>query len=243
MPPPNLRRRHTLADAAIALLAEEGAHGLTHRAVEARAGVPAGTATNYARNREALLVAAAERVLELHLADMATATAPADETHPATRRTTDTHDLAEILAASLWTAATDLRDRYLAIFELQLEARRRPALAAVLARLNTTALTATTELHNETGTPVPETAIPVLVTLYSGTLFTLVTLPADLLDREQVHALAQAMARGALTGSETQTPPAETEPGHLTAGERTGRKADAAPPPGNPPQNRPPRTP
>lgn len=206
MPPANLRRRRALADAAIALLAEEGAHGLTHRAVEARAGVPAGTATNYARNREALLVAAAERVLELHLADMAAATAadPAGGTPrgpgPESRRTTSAHDLAEILADSLWTAATELRDRYLAVFELQLEARRRPALAAVLARLSATALADTTGLHDEMGTGVPEAAVSVLINLYSGTLFNLVTLPADLLDRERVGVLAEAMVRGALTG-------------------------------------------
>lgn len=206
MPAANLRRRRALADAAIALLAEEGAHGLTHRAVEARAGVPAGTATNYARNREALLVAAAERVLELHLADMAAATAadPAEGappgTGPAPRRTTSAHDLAQILTDSLWTAATELRDRYLAVFELRLEARRRPALAAVLARLSATALADTTGLHDEMGTGVPEDAVPVLVDLYSGALFNLVTLPADLLDRERVGVLAEAMVRGALTG-------------------------------------------
>ncbi len=206
MPPANLRRRRALADAAIALLAEEGAHGLTHRAVEARAGVPAGTATNYVRNREALLVAAAERVLELHFADMAAATAvdpaegTADGTDPAPRRTTSAHDLAEILADSLWTAATELRERYLAVFELQLEARRRPALAAVLARLGATALADTAGLHDEMGTGVPEAAVSVLISLYSGTLFNLVTLPADLLDRERVRVLAEAMVRGALTG-------------------------------------------
>jgi AcrR family transcriptional regulator len=202
MPPANPRRRRALSDAAIALLAEEGAHGLTHRAVEARAGVPAGTATNYARNREALLVAAAERVLELHLADMAATTAgdPADGTEAAPRRTTGERELADILAASLWSAATDLRDRYLAIFELHLEARRRPALAAVLARLSATALADTIGLHDEMGTPVPESAVPVLLTLYTGTLFNLVTLPVGLLDREQVDRLATAMVRGAVSG-------------------------------------------
>ncbi|RKS08784.1 TetR family transcriptional regulator [Nocardiopsis sp. Huas11] len=201
MPPANLQRRRALADAAIALLAEEGAHGLTHRAVEARAGVPAGTATNYARNREALLVAAAERILELHLADMADATAPdpAERAQTSRRRTEET-ELADILAASLWTAATDLRDRYLAYFELHMEARRRPALAAVLARLGDAALADTTGLHDTMGTPVPEAAVPVLISLYSGTLFTLVTLPAEQLDRERVRTLAGAMVRAAATG-------------------------------------------
>src|SRR5690606_20007942 len=82
MPPANLHRRRALADAAIALLAEQGVHGLTHRAVEARAGVPAGTATNYFRNREQLLIAAAERIAEVHLAEAAQATAAVGTASP-----------------------------------------------------------------------------------------------------------------------------------------------------------------
>ena len=59
VPPPNNERRAQLADAAIELLAASGVHGVTHRAVDRRAGLPAGTASNYFRSREALLVAAA----------------------------------------------------------------------------------------------------------------------------------------------------------------------------------------
>jgi DNA-binding transcriptional regulator YbjK len=51
VPPPNQRHRAELTDAAIALLAESGVHGVTHRAVERRAGLPTGTASNYFRSR------------------------------------------------------------------------------------------------------------------------------------------------------------------------------------------------
>lgn len=191
MPPANLLRRRALADAAIALLAEAGAHGLTHRAVEARTGVPAGTATNYFRNREALLVAAAERVLELHFADMAAATeGMAGPTGP--------EELIDMIAASLWGAATVLRDRYLAIFELRMEARRRPALEAVLGRLERTAVADTVQLHEVLGTSVPEGAVATLATLYGGALFTLVTGPVEALDEAGVRALVAAMVRGAV---------------------------------------------
>ncbi|OLT22727.1 TetR family transcriptional regulator [Actinomadura sp. CNU-125] len=211
MPPANLRRRRALADAAIALLAQEGTHGLTHRAVETLAGVPAGTATNYFRTREALLVAAAERVVELHLADM-TAVAPVapgadgpEGEGEASRRPraepTGVDDLVEMLAGSLWTAATALRERYLAAFELQLEARRRPALAAALAGLENAALLSTTELHGELRTPMSEGAIRTLITLYSGTLFTLVALPAGSLREGAVRTLAEAMVRGAFAAA------------------------------------------
>ena len=57
--PPNPVRRAQLADAGIRILAREGARGLTHRAVDAEAGVPTGTASNYFRTREAIPYTAA----------------------------------------------------------------------------------------------------------------------------------------------------------------------------------------
>src|SRR5690606_25539769 len=116
MPPPNPHRRRALADAAVSLLADRGAHGLTHRSVEALAEVPAGTASNYFRSREALLIAAAERIVELHLADMEAATATEREPSGRPRWAEDAEAFADLLADSLWTAATVLRERYLAVF-------------------------------------------------------------------------------------------------------------------------------
>jgi DNA-binding transcriptional regulator YbjK len=47
----NDERRRELADAGLAVLARDGARGLTHRAVDSAAGAPAGTASNYFRTR------------------------------------------------------------------------------------------------------------------------------------------------------------------------------------------------
>jgi AcrR family transcriptional regulator len=58
-------RRETLLDAAIGVLGERGMRALTHRAVDAGAGVAAGSAANYFPTRESLLGAIAERVSEL----------------------------------------------------------------------------------------------------------------------------------------------------------------------------------
>jgi AcrR family transcriptional regulator len=55
-------RRQTLLDAAIQVLGERGMRALTHRAVDAEAGVTAGSTANYFATREALLEAIAERV-------------------------------------------------------------------------------------------------------------------------------------------------------------------------------------
>ncbi|SDW48480.1 transcriptional regulator, TetR family [Arthrobacter sp. cf158] len=58
-------RRTHLADAAIAVVATQGLKGLTHRAVDAQAGVAVGTTSNYFRSRAALVSAAVDRVEEL----------------------------------------------------------------------------------------------------------------------------------------------------------------------------------
>ncbi|MFD1541928.1 TetR/AcrR family transcriptional regulator [Nonomuraea guangzhouensis] len=183
MPPTNPARRQALTDTAIELLASAGVHGLTHRAVEKAADLPPGTASNYFRSREALLVAAAERIAELHHAD----TDQAIE-QPAS--------LVDLLTESLLTAATTLRNRYLAIFELQLEAARRPALASVLARLQDTALLVTAGHHDKLGLATPPERIPTLIALYGGALFTLVTAPPGSVSRDVVQNVVQGIVYG-----------------------------------------------
>lgn len=71
-PDPEQRRR-TICDAAIRLLAASGSKGLSHLKVDREAGFPDGTTSFYFRTRSALLLAVAERVAELDLADMRSA--------------------------------------------------------------------------------------------------------------------------------------------------------------------------
>jgi DNA-binding transcriptional regulator YbjK len=73
-------RRDTLLDAAIRVLGERGMRALTHRAVDAEAGVPAGSTVNYFSSRNALFEAIVERVSTLersHFDELAVAVAPA----------------------------------------------------------------------------------------------------------------------------------------------------------------------
>ncbi|MYW05543.1 TetR/AcrR family transcriptional regulator, partial [Streptomyces sp. SID3343] len=196
-------------DAAIALLASDGVRGLTHRAVEKIADVPGGTASNYFPTREALLVAAADRVAELHVREMESASRSG---LGATRDTAvGTPDgvwdevttpalLADLLTESLLSAATDRRDRYLAVCELRLEAGRRPALASALSSVSASMEKQTQALHAELATPVPAFAIRTLIALYTGALFTLVTTPLDEIDAATVRGLAEAIVDGALPG-------------------------------------------
>src|ERR1700730_3481779 len=68
--PNPVERRRDLCDAAIHLLADDGAKGLSHLKVDRRAGVPDGTTSFYFRTRSALLHAVAERMVELGLATL-----------------------------------------------------------------------------------------------------------------------------------------------------------------------------
>jgi AcrR family transcriptional regulator len=199
VPHTNPGRRRDLADAAIALLASSGVHGLTHRAAERTAGLPPGTASNYFRSREALVIAAAERVAELHYADTDRAAQQYLDT-TATRgiRASPSEQVVDLLAGSLLAAATTYRERYLAVFELLLEAQRRPTLAAALAGMQETATRLTAALHARLGLPIPATAVPTLIALYEGALFTLLTAPPGHATQQSARTLAHAIVHGAL---------------------------------------------
>ncbi|MEO3925737.1 TetR family transcriptional regulator [Micromonosporaceae bacterium B7E4] len=58
-----------ITDAAIELVAELGMRGLTHRAVDARAGLPLGSTSVYFRTRKALVEAVVRRLADLDRAD------------------------------------------------------------------------------------------------------------------------------------------------------------------------------
>ena len=180
-----------MTDAAIALLAEAGVHGVTHRAVEQRAGLPTGTASNYFRSRETLLVATAERVVALHHADMRAAQDGAP-----TRGATGER-VADLLAGSLLAAATTHRARYLAIFELRLESLRRPALADAIAGLVEASVAVTARHHAALALAIPPAAVRGLIGLYGGVLFALVTSPPGEVTAEAARVAAEAVVRGA----------------------------------------------
>ncbi|GAA1776158.1 TetR/AcrR family transcriptional regulator [Luedemannella helvata] len=57
-------RREDLLDAAITVLGEGGMRALTHRAVDAAAGLPPGSTSNYFRTRDTLLTAVVERFVD-----------------------------------------------------------------------------------------------------------------------------------------------------------------------------------
>lgn len=130
-------RRRILCDAAIQLLADEGAKGLSHPKVDSFADVPNGTTSFYFRTRSALLMAAAARLAELDLVDLMSVAEPKDD---------DAFEPtgASRLATMVMLSATEPRlSRTKARFELMLQANRNPELAEVF-RHNSEVFT---ELH------------------------------------------------------------------------------------------------
>lgn len=64
-------KRELVLDAAIDLLGTRGLRALTHRAVDEKSAMPAGSTSNYFRTREALLTGIAERLEQRDYADWA----------------------------------------------------------------------------------------------------------------------------------------------------------------------------
>ena len=60
-------RRAEILDGALAVLAAQGMRGLTHRAVDAAAALPAGSTSYYFRSRGALVAGCVRRLLERDL--------------------------------------------------------------------------------------------------------------------------------------------------------------------------------
>jgi AcrR family transcriptional regulator len=100
---PRSPRRRLLLDAALRVAADEGLRGLTHRAVDRRAGVPEGSCSAYFRTRNDL------------------------------EDSLGTDDRAVELAMRLFLRWLDERELLMAKLEVSLEASREPELAGLLA--------------------------------------------------------------------------------------------------------------
>lgn len=120
--PPSASRADLVADTALALLAERGMRGLTHRAVDETAGLPQGSTSNVARTRLALLELAVRRLADREARVLAL------HEMPDPRGGLDA--LTDGLALATHRALTLNRELTVARYELALEATRRPELRA-----------------------------------------------------------------------------------------------------------------
>jgi DNA-binding transcriptional regulator YbjK len=117
-----------IGDTAIRLLVERGMRGLTHRAVDESAGIPAGSTSYYARTRAALLEVALARMTVLEAGEFAPALGAGDL---AAALPTDVPGIADLVAQIVGEAIASGREQKIARYELALEATRRPELRSV----------------------------------------------------------------------------------------------------------------
>ncbi|MFF8266960.1 TetR/AcrR family transcriptional regulator [Streptomyces sp. NPDC016562] len=173
----NPQRRAALLDAAIEVLAREGSRGLTLRAVDAEAGVPTGTASNYFANRAQLLVQILHRTRERLVPDEADLAGPLDT---------------KVLLGQLVERMRRERSVHIAMLELRLEGTRRPELQAELAGFQAAELEANIAWHLGAGLPGDRPGVAVLYLAMLGLIVDDLTASA-VLESHPVEGLVETM--------------------------------------------------
>lgn len=124
-------RKTTIADAALELLASVGARGLTHRAVDTLAGLPAGSTSSCCRTRLDLVTLALQRHATRNLDELNADAAQMAAYQPTLERFIDTL----VTRLEDWMSPSK-RKRVVAQIEIFLIASREPSLQAVVASLH-----------------------------------------------------------------------------------------------------------
>lgn len=185
MRPVNVERRAALADAAIEVLAEAGIRGLTHRAVDAAAKEPDGTASRYFRTREAMLTAVVDRVKELRLASL-------DDIGTGNL---DREGLLDALVGVIRAAVTTERARHLAILNLYLESTHRPVLRDELAQVLRAVQETLERMCARAGVELTQDESWALLTFFNGSIFlglTIAPTPDDTIRAGAIRLLGPA---------------------------------------------------
>ncbi|MGX9788560.1 TetR/AcrR family transcriptional regulator [Mycobacterium sp. MMS18-G62] len=168
--PPNPERRTQILDAAIDILCDDGVGGLTHRQVDTRTGLPAGTTSNYFRTRQALIESTAARTVDLHWQRVE---ALQKAIGPMTRAA-----LKSLLIRML-EPDEQFRRWTLARFELFMESTRRAELRPLMKDLQAAAVKSATLIFEAAGfTPTPE-RMDELSRLLNGFVFSNLTIAPE----------------------------------------------------------------
>ncbi|MEU5522957.1 TetR family transcriptional regulator [Streptomyces sp. NPDC047860] len=183
----NEQRRAALVDAAIEVLARDGARGLTFRAVDTEAAVPVGTASNYFASRDELLTQAGARVYER--------LQPEEELIARQRAGGRDREAYAVLMREVVGRVAAFRTGYLALLELRLEATRRPELRTVLTERVRADVAANVRYHEESGLPGDATAVKLLYLAFNWLIVEQLTLPEVFSPAERDRLVAAAVDR------------------------------------------------
>jgi DNA-binding transcriptional regulator YbjK len=196
-PPLGDERRAAIADAAIGLVAAKGLRGLTHRAVDAEAGLPPGSTSYYLRTRDALLTACVERMVQRDLAG-----GPL----PATANLPDLPDLPDLLIMLVVGTASSRPDDLLARYELSLEAVRRPGLRAALVESGTRLREMLAGALAEYGVPDAAAAAWPVAAMLDGLMYDRVAGAGSSLGDEEFAGAVRRTVDGLLAGLRASAP-------------------------------------
>ncbi|WP_031071473.1 TetR/AcrR family transcriptional regulator [Streptomyces sp. NRRL S-118] len=221
-------RAELIADTALALLAERGMRGLTHRAVDERAGLPQGSTSNHARTRQALLEAAVRRLADREAQvlgpDELPSPGPAGsragagdgsgaDTGPDAGSGPDGGSaggasdpgagldaVLDALSLALHRYLTHHRDLLVARYELALEATRRPELRGFYDTAGRRFREPLTALMRAAGSAAPDRHTLSLVAWAEGLMFSCAvgSFHATVPDRAELRAGLEELLRGML---------------------------------------------
>ena len=153
--------------AAVEEVGEHGIRALTHARVDARAGLPKGSTSNWFRTRAALLAGVVE-----HLAEEERATAPTGDV-------TTPDDLVELVCALIETASGPQAARTRVRLALSLEAAHNPDLLVPLEGQRAVFVEWTAALLGQIGAHDPQQAARTLLACGNGLLFHKLTVEPD----------------------------------------------------------------
>lgn len=145
--------------AAVEVVGEHGVRALTHARVDAWAGLPKGSTSNWFRSRAALLAGVIE-----HLAEEERVIAP-------TQDVTTADDLVELVCTLIETASGPQAARTRVRLALSLEAAHNPDLLIPLQVQRATFVQWTADLLTQVGARHPEQAARTLLACGNGLLF------------------------------------------------------------------------
>jgi AcrR family transcriptional regulator len=183
-------RREELLDAAISLLGRSGVRGLTHRAVDAAAGLPVGSTSNLFRTRDALLDAIVERFAARERAaweELATTMCP-----------TTPEDFARALSRFAHEATGPNRALTLARYAILVEAGIHPSLRAQLVATGSRVNAWFLNWMRIAGSTDPEGDAPIIMNHWTGVVLHELAMPDPAFDPyPQIVALVTRVLRPA----------------------------------------------
>ena len=185
------KRREHLLDTAIGLIGQRGIHGLTHRSLDAAAGLPAGSASNHFRTRDALLNAVVERFAARERANFEELATRAFPSTP--------EELARILANVAKEATGPHRTLTLARYAMLVEAGISPSLRAQMSNTGARVNAWATNWIRIAGSTDPERHAPIIMNYYTGVVLHDLAMPDPNFDPyPQLEALVTALLRSSV---------------------------------------------